>query len=212
MGFPILCRYIPLIILSLYLTASGVTAANTRPGSNLFYCHENSSIVFHAAALGIKLDKPALSNVSSLKSKRTNEKSRLFPGQFKDYKQSYFREHDDDILCLAISSDRFVAYILIALAIVEPNINCDKYEPTAFLVRYFLITNLIRDRCYVATGQTASKASKGMAGVCVWATSDCRCTIFNSLAVHLRLEPDLTEVCLLLGCYAVWRNATIEEF
>lgn len=37
-----------------------------------------------------------------------------------------------------------------------------------------LCLNISLDRCFVATGQTATKAAKGKAAVCIWSSSDCR--------------------------------------
>lgn len=99
----------------------GYTSANSGDGyrvsSNLFY-NTDGSIVFPAASLGVKLE--VTKNSSS--------------GTITDRSQTYFRGHDDDVLCLNISADRH----------------------------------------FVVSGQTASKATKGKASVCIWSASDCR--------------------------------------
>jgi WD40 repeat protein len=41
-------------------------------------------------------------------------------------------------------------------------------------VQFFLYTRRLFCRRYVATGQTASKATKGKGTVCVWDANDCR--------------------------------------
>jgi hypothetical protein len=83
-----------------------------KVSNNLFYNLEGDAI-YPAAALGIKLKTAASSSSSS---------------------QTYFRGHNDDIVCLTMSP-------------------C---------------------RRYLATGQSASKESKGMAGVCIWDALGCR--------------------------------------
>lgn len=76
---------------------SGTSAANTRVSDNLCY-NADKDIVFPAAALGIKLNRPlAEDNASSV----------LDVFEPRVCTQTYFTGHDDDILSLAISSCRF---------------------------------------------------------------------------------------------------------
>jgi microtubule-associated protein-like 6 len=82
-------------------TSGFAGTGNARVGANLRY-NSDGGIVYSAAALGIILENNNKKNNSSKQ-------------------QCYFEGHDDDILCLAVSSDRN----------------------------------------YIATGQTASKTSKG---------------------------------------------------
>ena len=79
--------------------ASGRSAANTAISANLFY-NSDKDIVFHAAALGVKLIRPQAVVNDSMSVKDTFD--------IKTWRQEYFRGHDDDILCLAISSCRCV--------------------------------------------------------------------------------------------------------
>ena len=94
-------------------TSATAGSGNSRVSNNLFYGCDLSP-VFPAAALGVRM---------------LRDRS----GQGK-WTQKYFKGHNDDILCLAISPDRR----------------------------------------FVATGQTASAASKGKGSICVWDVRECR--------------------------------------
>lgn len=70
--------------------------SNCRP--NLFYNLDNQ-LVFPAAALGVLLERP-----------QNAEKSGADNENRQNWKQHFFRGHDDDVLCLTMSKDRrFIA-------------------------------------------------------------------------------------------------------
>ena len=94
-------------------TSAAAGAGNVRVSNNLFYGCDLCP-VFPAAALGVRM----------LRDKSGHGK----------WTQRYFKGHNDDILCLAISPDR----------------------------------------CFVATGQTASTSSKGKGSICVWDVREAR--------------------------------------
>jgi microtubule-associated protein-like 6 len=106
-------------------TAGGSGSTVIRVSSNLFYNAEGDP-VYPAAALGVKLHVP--------RNPTTAEILPPSPDQENVQSQTYFKGHNDDIMCLAISP-------------------C---------------------RRYVATGQVASKTSKGKGTICVWDATDCR--------------------------------------
>lgn len=101
-------------------TSGAVGASNSRISNNLYYNTDND-IIYPAAALGVKLSKER--NLSDLNNKNAFS-----------LKQMYYKGHNDDILCLAISADRR----------------------------------------FVATGQTASKTSKGKGSISIWDALECR--------------------------------------
>jgi microtubule-associated protein-like 6 len=101
-------------------TSGAAGASNSRISNNLYYNTDND-IIYPAAALGVKLSKEM--NLSDLNNKNAFS-----------LKQNYYSGHNDDILCLAMSSDRR----------------------------------------FVATGQTASKSSKGKGSISVWDALECR--------------------------------------
>eukprot|EP01038_Epipyxis_sp_PR26KG_P010144 gene10144-13646_t len=113
-------------------TSASAGANNAKISSNLYYSVDGK-VVYPAAAMGILLSatrgqKEDDHNMSA------NED--VTPGTInkEQFKQQYYRGHDDDILCLTVS----------------------------------------QERRYVATGQTASKATKGKGGVIVWDAIQCR--------------------------------------
>lgn len=94
------------------------SAGKNKVSSNLYYAADGN-IVYPAAALGVKLGRNLRDSFPYVRGVSTA------------LTQTYFSSHDDDILCLAISTSRR----------------------------------------FVATGQTASKQSKGKASVCIWDAS-----------------------------------------
>jgi WD40 repeat protein len=99
----------------------GLTQGSTNGKNicnNMFYNWEKS-VVYPAAALGVVMKRKINSNGNHENNSQT---------------QQYFKGHDDDIICLAISSNRK----------------------------------------FVATGQVASKSSKGKGSISVWDAVDSR--------------------------------------
>ena len=132
--------------------ASGtVCGGKVRVSNNLFY-NANGDVLFPAAALGVKF-KPSAGGALHLPSGYTLS-HRLV---------SFFRSHHLFVLlflCLLCSS--FFAEVLASQKYFtghDDDVMCLVVSPC---------------RRYVATGQCASKTSKGKGTVCVWDAADCR--------------------------------------
>jgi hypothetical protein len=99
--------------------ASGRSAANTPISNNLHY-NANRDILFHAAALGVRLYADARGGAGAGGGKSSSSSAGAGVGgdagsagtDMTGYKQAFYRGHDDDVLCLAISNCRFAPLVL----------------------------------------------------------------------------------------------------